>query len=417
MKKNLWKWGLFTFLLAPVVTACNDDDENGYDFRKDPYITQTVENRYPGAQIEEVERTPQGYEVQMRLNNGEVDMHLDLNYQWLFTEFEDIAWTSVPDAVVGRFTQEGFTFNPREDDVDRIEYPDGAGTATQYRIELDREPTDIILYYNEDGSQSQGSGFDPSAQIPQEVRQMVADRYPGASIVEMDRTAQGYEIQLWLNNAEADMHVDMNYQWLFTEFEDIAWTSVPDAVVGRFTQEGFTFNPREDDVDRIEYPDGAGTATQYRIELDREPTDIILYYNEDGSQSQGSGFDPSAQIPQEVRQMVADRYPGASIVEMDRTAQGYEIQLWLNNAEADMHVDMNYQWLFTEFEDMAWEDLPDAVVKSFTQEDYTFNPLEDDVDRIEYPDGTETGIYYRIELDREPTDIILYYNEDGSKHS
>ena len=118
------------------MTACKDDDEDDYNFRNDPHITQTVESRYPGAQIVEVERTYQGYEVQMWLNNREVDMHLDLNYQWLYTEFEDIAWTSVPEVVVNSFTQDGFTFNPREDDVDRIEYPNGAETAVQYRIEL-----------------------------------------------------------------------------------------------------------------------------------------------------------------------------------------------------------------------------------------------------------------------------------------
>jgi len=283
MRKNIWKWGLFILLLAPVMTACKDDDEDDHNFRNDPHIIQTVESRYPGAQIVEVERTYRGYEIQMWLNNAEVDMHLDLNYQWLYTEFENIAWTSLPEAVVNSFTQNGFTFNPREDDVDRIEYPNGTETSIQYRIELDREPTDIILYYNADGSQHPGSGSDPSAQIPQEVRQMVAAKYPGANIIEMDRTAKGYEIQLWLNNAEVDMHVDTNYQWLFTEFEDMAWTSVPEAVVNSFTQEGYTFNPREDDVDRIEYPNGAETGIYYRIELDREPIDLILVYNPDGS--------------------------------------------------------------------------------------------------------------------------------------
>ncbi|HAC43899.1 MAG TPA: hypothetical protein DCE73_11985, partial [Paraprevotella xylaniphila] len=121
MRKNIWKWGLFILLLAPVMTACKDDDEDDYNFRNDPHIIQTVESRYPGAQIVEVERTYRGYEIQMWLNNTEVDMHLDLNYQWLYTEFEDIAWTSLPEAVVNSFTQNGFTFNPREDDVDRIE--------------------------------------------------------------------------------------------------------------------------------------------------------------------------------------------------------------------------------------------------------------------------------------------------------
>ena len=138
MRKNIWKWGLFILLLAPVMTACKDDDEDDYNFRNDPHITQTVESRYPGAQIVEVERTYQGYEVQMWLNNREVDMHLDLNYQWLYTEFEDIAWTSVPEVVVNSFTQDGFTFNPREDDA--LNIPTGRkrpyNTASNWTVSL-----------------------------------------------------------------------------------------------------------------------------------------------------------------------------------------------------------------------------------------------------------------------------------------
>ena len=68
-------------------------------------------------------------------------------------------------------------------------------------------------------------------------------------------------------------------------------------------------------------------------------------------------------------------------------------------------------------EDMPYASLPEAVVTAFTSEGYTFNAYEDDVDRIEYPEGNATSEYYRIELDREPRDIVLLYNPDGSKRN
>ena len=37
MRKNIWKWGLFILLLAPVMTACKDDDEDDYNFQNDPH--------------------------------------------------------------------------------------------------------------------------------------------------------------------------------------------------------------------------------------------------------------------------------------------------------------------------------------------------------------------------------------------
>ena len=294
MKKEIWKWGFLGLLLTPALVACNDDDNDDYDFRKDPNITQAVESRYAGAQIVEVERTAEGYEIQIWVNNQEADMHVGSDYQWLYTEFEDIPWASLPEAVTTAFTTDGYTFNPNEDDVDGVEYPDGNRSAQYYRIELDREPTDLILAYNPDGSTYQGSiglgrpgGGTDTGGIEASIRQAITDAvnasYPGATIREIEREPNGFEAQLFLNGAEADMHFDSNCQWTYTEFEDMPWVSLPEAVTMAFTAGGYTFNANEDDVDRIEYPDGDGIAQYYRIELDREPTDLVLEYNPDGS--------------------------------------------------------------------------------------------------------------------------------------
>ncbi len=273
---------MFLLATAPFVAACGDDDDDD-GFRDDPQITQLVQSLYPGARITDIDRDNSGYEVQLWLNdNHEADMYVDSRYQWLFTEI-DIAWTEVPPAVSANFTQTGYTFNPREDKVERVEYPlGGTGKGTYYSIELDREPTDIFLTYDPDGTLHSGGNNNPPAFGNSEIERVVKSRYPDARITEIDPIINGYEVQMLINGQTAEMYLDFSYQWLYTEF-DIAWTSVPDAVVDSFTQDGYTFNPREDDVDCIEYPDGTGTGTYYRIELDREPADLLLYYNPDGS--------------------------------------------------------------------------------------------------------------------------------------
>lgn len=297
LMKKIWKPGLALMVLsAPVLFACDDDDDNDGGLRNDPNIIQAAQTRYPGAQIREVERTPGGFEIQLWMNNGEVDMHVNAGYQWLYTEYEDIPWASVPEAVTTAFSADGFTFNPREDDVDRIEFPEGNTTGMYYRIELDREPQDIVLRYNPDGTQYQPTqgqypdygdiypgGNTQTGTTQQAITEAVNARYPDARITEIDRTAQGYEAELIINRMEADMHFDAELQWLFTEFEDMPYASLPEAVVTAFTSEGYTFNAYEDDVDRIEYPEGNATGEYYRIELDREPRDIVLLYNPDGS--------------------------------------------------------------------------------------------------------------------------------------
>lgn len=155
MKRTIWTSGIFALICLPVLTACNDDDDNEDVLRNNQNIIQTVTSIYPSAQIFEVEPDYQGYEVQMSLDGREVEMHLDGNYGWTYTEFEDMAWSALPEAVVSAFNSESYVFNPYEDDVDRIEYPSGETVGEYYRIELDREPADIVLCYNPDGSKRQ----------------------------------------------------------------------------------------------------------------------------------------------------------------------------------------------------------------------------------------------------------------------
>ena len=293
LMKKIWKPGLALMVLsAPVLFACDDDDDKDEAFN--PQVAQLATTRYPGATVTKTERELFGYEIEMWINGTEADMYVDHNLQWLRTEFEDMPWTSLPTAVTTAFEASGYTFNPYEDDVDRIEYPNGNSSAEYYRIELDREPADIVLLYNPDGTPYQNGGSTPGDNTPgggtqgtidrQAIADAVTSRYPEATVVEVDREPYGYEAQFYLNGQEADMHFDTNYQWLRTEFEDMPYASLPTAVTAAFEADGYTFRNRIDDVDRIEYPENGTTAEYYRFELENEPQDIIVMYNPDGSQ-------------------------------------------------------------------------------------------------------------------------------------
>lgn len=278
MKKNIGTILLLTMMCVPVFTSCDDDD----DIRPNEQITQTVHNRYPSAQIIETEKIMSGYEVEMRIDGKEVNMYFDDAYNWTKTEFEDINWnTETPEAIKNALTADGYTFNTREDDIDRIEIPDGNTTKEYYHIELDREPQDIHLYYAADGSTVNP---DNGNTVTNQAANIAAAKYPTAQIIETEKQVSGYEVEMRIDGKEVNMYLDNSYNWVSTEFEDIDWnTAVPEAVKNSFTAQGYTFNPIEDDVDRIEVPTTEGTAEYYRIELDREPQDIYLSFNPDGS--------------------------------------------------------------------------------------------------------------------------------------
>lgn len=150
--KSLWITGLFALLSICFFTSCDDDDDHVNQINRDQ-ITQIVSRQYPSAQVITMEKEMYGYDIELRIDGQKAEMMLADDYSWIRTEYEDIDWnTAVPEAVKNTLTTKGYTFNLREDDVDRIEIPNGNNVEEYYAIELDREPTDIHLNINPDGT-------------------------------------------------------------------------------------------------------------------------------------------------------------------------------------------------------------------------------------------------------------------------
>lgn len=150
--KSFWITGLFALLSMCFFTSCDDDDDRVNQINRDQ-ITQVISRQYPSAQVITMEKEMYGYDVELRIDGQRAEMLLADDYSWIRTEYEDIDWnTAVPEAVKNTLTTKGYTFNLREDDVDRIEVPNGNNVEQYYAIELDREPTDIHLNINPDGT-------------------------------------------------------------------------------------------------------------------------------------------------------------------------------------------------------------------------------------------------------------------------
>ena len=143
MKMNHILGGAFALLCLIFAASCNNDENK---LVSNPKINQAVLAKYPTAKILDVDGEHYGYEVDLIVDGTKLDMFLDKQYNWLRSEY-DIPWNAVPQAIKTSFAQEGYTFNTREDDADKIVYPEAENEKTFYRIDLDREPTDIIVEY------------------------------------------------------------------------------------------------------------------------------------------------------------------------------------------------------------------------------------------------------------------------------
>lgn len=151
--KTFWITGLITLLSFSLLTSCDDDDDNINNPIDRNQITQIVTRQYPSAQIISMEKEIYGYDVELRIEGQKAEMLLADDYSWIRTEYEDIDWnTAVPEAVKTTLVAQGHTFNSREDDVDRVEVPNNNNIEQYYAIELDREPNDIHLNINPDGT-------------------------------------------------------------------------------------------------------------------------------------------------------------------------------------------------------------------------------------------------------------------------
>lgn len=148
------KWNVLWLMVVALVsttlfTACNDDDDDVPAIN--PKIVQVINAEVPGGRITDIDRVPTGYEVDVLRAGVQYEVYLNSVYEWMGTEM-DVAWANVPEAVKQALTADGYTFDTREDETEEVTVPNGEERVTFIKIELDREPADIVLRYNVDGT-------------------------------------------------------------------------------------------------------------------------------------------------------------------------------------------------------------------------------------------------------------------------
>ncbi len=124
--------------------------------------------------------------------------------------------------------------------------------------------------------------------------------------------------------------------------------------------------------------------------------------------------DDRYQAPGSVQAAFNAQYPNASRIEYDFTRSGYVVvEFWDNGQEKEAWYTFDGTWKFTETElglILESSGLPTIVIASFNESGYAGRRI-DDIDRIEKANGE---LYYLIEIDNEPSDIVLHYSEDGT---
>lgn len=139
MKRKLYLLlGLLVALQMPLLTSCNDDDEDIMPTQVPAEVTTAFAERYPSA-TPKWEKGKGLYKAEFYNESGEVDVWFKANGEWVMTQ-TDIFPQNLPEAVKNYVA----TNYPDRiiDDADHIETP----TTDYYLLELEKaQAKDIYI--------------------------------------------------------------------------------------------------------------------------------------------------------------------------------------------------------------------------------------------------------------------------------
>lgn len=278
---DLLKWTMMCAFGALVVTSCSDDDDD--DGARVPEAVQVAfDSKYGNVGRVEWDREQGGYLVaEFRKDNREHDAWFTEGGEWVMTEVDYVCdLTALPQAVQAGYAatvyaQDGWTV----DDIDEIQRP---SYETFYVIEVEKAgQPDYDLYFDLNGTlfrELQGEGGGNYGDMigngmPDEIKLFIDNNYAGATVVDFDRDARGYEVEVRHDGKSKEILFDTSYNWIQTSTDmtrDIP-ANIRQAVEAQYP------GKRIDDCDYIETAQG---EKYYLIDLDNHNVDIKV--TEDG---------------------------------------------------------------------------------------------------------------------------------------
>lgn len=413
----MWKYTFFVSALAVstcIATGCSDDEDGR------PPVTNPVSaevqasfaEQFPGAR--DVEWEVRGTYAVADFSYADSQSgdwvsstawYNQTDGTWLMSEY-DLRFERLPEAVKTAFQQSEYA-GWHVDDVDLIRRD---GVTLLYVVEVEQGGQEMDLYYAEDGvlvkalADTDGR-HDYSDLIPAtptgSVQEFIQSRYPGARIVEIDADDGLTEVEL----IDAD-HVlreavfNRSGEWLYTQTE-VRRADLPATVTDAWNASEYAAanGYRLDDVD---YYETASDGNYYRLELESRYGDVKLKVTPDGDLSLFTPTGGGTIVADTVDEAIQRLCPGAIVIEKDYDDGYLEVEIRHEGREKEMLFNGQNDWVLTRW-DVAYRELPEAVLTAFRQSEYAQWELDD----ITYTQ-TPTGEWYVLEVEDYRTDTDRY---------
>ena len=207
-----------------------------------------------------------------------------------------------------------------------------------------------------------------------------------------------------------ELFFDSSQNWMLTRTE-LPHSQVPEDILGYLRSSEYG-SYRMDDVDFYQTPEGEF----YRFELEYRDDDIEVDVYADGTVTPvtgnggnpGGGDNSGGMVGGSIEEFIADKYPGARILEQDWDDGYLEVEIWHDNKEKNIYFNGAGEWVRSQW-DVRISELPEAVTDTLSKEypDYRI----DDAEYIQTPDSE----YYLIELEgRGDSEKNIRITSDGT---
>lgn len=416
--KTLWAVALAALTMMP---ACSSDDDWDYDPETGMPVSPT--------EIPEAIRSAfyaqygDGARVQWSKKDGYAVADFDgagpdgeqtvwygmTDGAWAMTEAE-ILFSALPESVAAAFAATEYAAAPwhvgREVDVLRR----SAG-ETLYVIEVEKNEngreTEADLFFTEAGvlakvvlDADREAGY--SGYLPQQpggsIEAWLAEHFPGAGIVDVERENGGTEVEIVWDGLAHDIIFDATGNWVRTKTEygrrDL--DRVPQAVI--LAAEASAPGAVVEEVERYET---AANGIYYVVDMENgRYDDMELYIDEQGNvmerpqqPDRGEGsVGTGVPVADDVAAAIGERYPGAVILEKDYDDGYMEIDIRHDGRIKEVRFNGRGEWVDTTW-DVRPDELPAAVSTSLAENYAAWRASE--AEAVEF----ELGRFYLVELD------------------
>lgn len=259
------------------------------------------------------------------------------------------------------------------------------------------------------------------SQINEKAKVELSQRYPDAVNVKWT-TKNGYYVAKFnkvatrSRGSEFDFSVWFNRagQWCMTESE-ISYDALPEVVKAAFQASEYA-TWKVEDIDKLER---SGMETFYVIEAETRSgnieKEVDLYYSESGALIKtvvdiDSDYDYEdylpADIQSELSKFVAQKYPGAVIMDTEFDDGEFEVEIVHEGRGKGVYFSKDYNWLRTEW-DVRKNELPAAVLAQLNASYPSWK-----IDDAEYVE-TPSGDWFKIELEKGDSEVKIRITPAG----